>query len=155
MCSPRPVPTWSIAEAPGLHSRNVCVFAEGELDRSPTGTGVSGREAIHHARGELGGEWLRIASILGTSFEVRIVATLELGGVPAVVPEVRGRAHIIGRAEYWLDPEDPLGDGFLLRCVPVHQEHEQKTVTNVPSRLVDPTLHFLCGPDRRGNATWG
>ncbi|MCR9247400.1 MAG: proline racemase family protein [bacterium] len=104
-----------VAPQPGNHSRNVCIFAEGEVDRSPTGTGVSGRAAIHHSRNELGSEWITIESILGTTFDVRVVETLELGDVPAIVPEVRGRAHITGRSEFWLDPEDPLGDGFLIR----------------------------------------
>jgi trans-L-3-hydroxyproline dehydratase len=99
-----------------VHSRNVCVFADGEVDRSPTGTGVSGRAAIHHARGELPvGEWIRIESILGTSFDVRVAETLKLGEVDAIVPEVRGSAHVTGTAEFWLDADDPIGDGFLIR----------------------------------------
>jgi trans-L-3-hydroxyproline dehydratase len=98
------------------HSRNVCVFAEGEVDRSPTGTGVSGRAAIHHARGELGlNEPIAIESILGTKFTVRIVDETTYGPKAAIVPEVEGRAFITGRAEFWLDPKDPLRHGFLLR----------------------------------------
>ncbi|MCK5942214.1 MAG: proline racemase family protein [Planctomycetes bacterium] len=104
-----------VAPQPGAHSRNVCVFADGEVDRSPTGTGVSGRAAIHRARGELGDDWITIESILGTSFDVRVAATTEVGGVMAVVPEVRGRAFVTGRASYVLDPDDPLADGFLIR----------------------------------------
>ena len=98
-----------------VHSRNVCIFADGEVDRSPTGTGVSGRAAIHHARGELDDRWITIESILGTRFEVRVAETTRLGDVPAIVPEVRGRAHVTGRAEFWLDPDDPLSEGFLIR----------------------------------------
>ena len=98
------------------HSRNVCVFAEGEVDRSPTGTGVSGRAAIHHRRGELHvGETLTIESILGTTFDVRVAAETEVGGHPAIVPEVTGRAHITGRHEFVIDPSDPLREGFFLR----------------------------------------
>lgn len=104
-----------VARQPGAHSRNVCIFADGEVDRSPTGTGVSGRAAIHHARGELGDEWIRIESILGTSFEVRVLETVDLHGTPAIIPEVRGRAYVTGAAEYWLDPDDPLRDGFVIR----------------------------------------
>ena len=96
---------------PAHHSRNVCVFAEGEVDRSPTGTGVSGRLAIHHARGEIGlGEEVVIESILGTCFE-----GCDFHGKPAIVPEVEGRAHITGRAELVVDPEDPLDRGFVFR----------------------------------------
>lgn len=104
-----------VAPQPGAHSRNVCVFADGEVDRSPTGTGVSGRAAIHRARGELGDEWITIESVLGTSFEVRVAAEVDLGGRAAILPEVRGEAFVTGRAEYWVDPEDPVGQGFLLR----------------------------------------
>jgi trans-L-3-hydroxyproline dehydratase len=100
----------------GSHSRNVCVFAEGEVDRCPTGTGVSGRAAIHHSRGELAaGRSITIESIIGTTFDVRVVDETRVGGLPAVVPEVTGAAHITGRHEFLVDPADPLGDGFLLR----------------------------------------
>jgi len=104
-----------VAPQEGVHSRNVCVFADGEVDRSPTGTGVSGRAAIHHAQGELGDEWITIESILGTRFDVRVADVTEVGGRRAIVPEVRGQAFVTGRAEYWLDPDDPLGEGFLIR----------------------------------------
>jgi trans-L-3-hydroxyproline dehydratase len=101
---------------PSHHSRNVCVFAEGELDRSPTGTGVSGRLAIHHARGEVAlGETIVVESIVGSTFTGNVVETLEYGGYPAVIPEIGGEAHILGRSEYWIDPNDRLGQGFLLR----------------------------------------
>jgi trans-L-3-hydroxyproline dehydratase len=100
----------------GVHSRNVCVFAEGEVDRSPTGTGVSGRAAIHHAKGELQlGETITIESILGTTFTVAAVAETLVGATTAVIPQVSGAAHITGRHEFLLDPNDPLNDGFLLR----------------------------------------
>ena len=99
----------------GAHSRNVCVFAEGEVARSPTGTGVSGRAAILHARGEQLRDWVTIESILGTSFEVRVAAVTDLGGRPAVRPEVRGRAFVTGEARFSLDPSDPIAAGFLLR----------------------------------------
>ena len=98
------------------HSRNVCIFAEGEVDRSPTGTGVSGRAAIHHARGELNeGEWIEIESLIGTRFEVRVATHTALGEQPAIVPEVRGRAHFTGRHEFWIDPGDPLAEGVFVR----------------------------------------
>ena len=104
------------AASDGAHSRNVCVFADGEVDRSPTGTGVSGRAALHHHRGDLPAtEWITIESILGSRFDVRVAETVDLHGRPAIVPEVRGEAHITGRHEFLLDPHDPLRHGFFLR----------------------------------------
>ncbi len=104
------------AQDPAHHSRNVCIFADGEVDRSPTGTGVSGRLAIHHARSEVAiAETITIESILGSTFTGRVVGTTEVGGIPAVIPEVSGTAHITGRSELWLDPDDELGKGFLVR----------------------------------------
>ncbi len=104
------------AHRKSAHSRNVCVFAEGEVDRCPTGTGVSARLAIHHARGEIDvGEMMTVESIIGTRFTGRIVETKTFGPYPAVVPEIEGTAHITGRHEFVIDPEDPLGHGFILR----------------------------------------
>jgi trans-L-3-hydroxyproline dehydratase len=98
------------------HSRNVCIFAEGEVDRSPTGTGVSGRLAIHHARGEVGlNESIVVESILGSRFSGRVIETTTFGPHPAIIPEVEGSAHICGRHEFLIDPEDPFRDGFILR----------------------------------------
>jgi trans-L-3-hydroxyproline dehydratase len=98
------------------HSRNVCVFADGEVDRSPTGTGVSARLALHHARGQLAtGQEIRVESILGTSFTGRVLGTTTVGPHDAVIPEVSGSAHITGRSEFWVDPADPLREGFILR----------------------------------------
>jgi len=100
----------------GAHSRNVCVFADGEVDRCPTGTGVSARLAIHHARGEIGpGETIVVESIIGSRFTGRIVETTTFGLYAAVIPEVGGSAHITGRHEFLIDPDDPLRDGFILR----------------------------------------
>jgi proline racemase len=100
----------------GAFGRHACVFAEGELDRSPTGTGVSARAALLAARGELGpGQELEFASVLGTRMGVRVLRETQLAGVSAVVPEVRGSAFLTGRHEFLIDPDDPLGGGFLLR----------------------------------------
>jgi len=100
----------------GVHSRNVCIFADGEVDRSPTGTGVSCRAAILHARGELPvGERITIESLIGTRFDVSVHEETTVGALPAVVPEVRGAAYITGRHEFFVDPADPLRDGVLLR----------------------------------------
>jgi len=97
-------------------SRNVCIFAEGEVDRSPTGTGVSARTALHHARGELKvGEVMTIESIIGTRFTGRAIKLTTFGPYQAVIPEVEGRAFITGKNEFYLDPHDPLKNGFILR----------------------------------------
>lgn len=98
------------------HSRNVCIFAEGEADRSPTGTGVSGRLAIHHARGEISaGEAIVIESIIGTRFTGCVIETTKFGSYPAIIPEVEGSAWITGRHEFLINPDDPLKGGFFLR----------------------------------------
>jgi proline racemase len=103
-------------EDPANHSRHVCVFADGEVDRSPTGTGVSGRLAILHARHELGHDQvIGVESIVGSRFTGRVVGTTAVGSHAAVVPEITGTAHILGRSEFWVDPADLLGQGFLLR----------------------------------------
>lgn len=103
-------------QSPDAHSSNVCIFAEGEVDRSPTGTGVSARLALHHARGEIKtGETIVIESILGSRFSGRVLEETTCGPHKAVVPEVEGSAAITGRAEWVLDPDDPLGRGFFLR----------------------------------------
>lgn len=100
----------------GAHSRNVCIFAEGEVDRSPTGTGVSGRLALLRARGEIDlNQPAVIESIIGTRFAGRIIETTAFGPYPAVIPEVEGSAYITGRHEFLIDPEDPLREGFILR----------------------------------------
>lgn len=104
------------AHEPGRHSRNVCVFADGEVDRCPTGTGVSGRLALHHARDEVGlDERIVVESVLGTCFTGRVVETTSVAGIDAVIPEVTGRAWITGLNELLIDPSDPLAEGFLLR----------------------------------------
>jgi proline racemase len=101
---------------PGNHSRNVCIFAEGEVDRSPTGTGVSARAALHFARGELEvGEPFTVESILGTTFTGEVVEATRFGPHDAVIPRVSGTSHITGRNELLIDPEDPLRHGFILR----------------------------------------
>jgi len=101
---------------PDAHSRNVCIFAQGEVDRSPTGTGVSGRLAIHYAKGELRpDETITIESLIGTTFTGRVVSTTFVGGLPAVIPEVSGTAYITGQHTFVIDPDDPLAGGFVLR----------------------------------------
>jgi proline racemase len=104
------------AEDAHHHSRNACIFADGEVDRCPTGTGVSGRLAIHFSRGEIAsGEWIEIESILGTTFRGRVAEETEVGRYPAIIPEVEGSAYITGVNSFLINPADPLRDGFMLR----------------------------------------
>jgi len=104
------------AVQPGHHSRNVCIFAEGELDRSSTGSGVSARAALHHARGELQmNEKIVIESIVGSTMAVEIVELTKFGSYDAVIPKVSGTASFTGRHEFYFDPEDPFREGFILR----------------------------------------
>ena len=96
-------------------SRNVCVFAEGQVDRSPTGTGVSARMALHYAKKELRlHESMIIESIIGSTFTGRVVDTIRYGPYDAVIPEVEGSAYITGRLEFLRDAGDPLVNGFTL-----------------------------------------
>ena len=100
----------------GHHSRNVCIFADGELDRSATGSGVSARAALHHARGDLGlNERIVIESILGSTMAVEIVDETKFGSYDAVIPRVSGSAWITGRHEFYFDPDDPFCEGFIFR----------------------------------------
>jgi len=104
------------AESPDADSRHVCIFAEGEVDRSPTGTGVSGRLAIQHARREVNiGRTITIESIIGTRFSGKIIRETTFGPHAAVIPQVEGTAYITGRHEFLIDPDDPLKEGFILR----------------------------------------
>ena len=97
--------------------RNVTVFADGEIDRSPCGSGTSARLAVLHARGELAtGEQFRHRSIVDSVFDAWVVADgPPIGGHPSVITEVEGSTYRTGEALFTLDPRDPLGTGFLLR----------------------------------------
>lgn len=98
------------------HSKNICVFANGEVDRSPTGTGVSARAAVHFARNEINvNETIKIESIIGSTFEVKVIDKIKIGDVNAIIPEVKGNANIIGKNTFWIDPSDSIGQGFMLR----------------------------------------
>lgn len=104
--------------APGsdaVHSRHAMAIHPGWFDRSPCGTGTSARMAQLHARGELplGRDFVN-ESFIGTRFTGRLVGETTVGGLPAVVPTVTGRAWITGTAQYFLDPADPFPAGFLL-----------------------------------------
>ena len=107
---------WQDEGAEPLTQRNVTVFADGEVDRSPCGSGTSARLALLDAQGRLPrGDELRHRSIVGSEFSGRVVGAADVGGRPAVATEVEGSAFRTGRAAFELDPDDPLGEGFLLR----------------------------------------
>jgi trans-L-3-hydroxyproline dehydratase len=99
----------------GRVTRNAVVVAPGRLDRSATGTGLSARIAALHARGRMHvGHAMTHASILGSTFEGRIVRETTVGGRPAVVPAIRGTAWITGVTRVVVDPTDPFPEGYLL-----------------------------------------
>jgi proline racemase len=99
-----------------LTQRNVTVFADGEVDRSPCGSGTSARLALLDRAGRLPrGEELRHLSIVGSEFRARVVGDAEVAGRPAVVTEVEGSAYRTGEHVFTLDADDPVGEGFLLR----------------------------------------
>ncbi len=95
-----------------LHQRNVAIFADGEVDRSPTGSATSARTALLLADGEIGiGDTWRNDSIAGTTFRARAIGEVAEG----VLTEVSGTAFRTGEHRFVLDPRDPLGTGFVLR----------------------------------------
>jgi proline racemase len=99
----------------GAHARNATSIHPGWLDRSPCGTGTSARMAQLHARGELGiGEDFVNESLIGTRFTGRLVGETTVGDLPAVVPEITGRAWVTGSGEYLLHADDPFPAGFAL-----------------------------------------
>ena len=99
-----------------LTQRNVTVFADGEVDRSPCGSGTSARLALLDRSGRLPrGAELRHRSIVDTEFCARVVGETDVAGIPAVITEVEGSAYRTGTHVFTLDSHDPLADGFLLR----------------------------------------
>jgi proline racemase len=96
------------------HQRNVTVFADGEVDRSPCGSGTSARLALLDADGRLDGDLVH-ESIVGTAFRGRVVEHVTAEGRDAVITEVEGMAYRTGEHRFTLDPDDPLGTGFVLR----------------------------------------
>jgi proline racemase len=104
------------AQSVGNHSRNVCIFADGEVDRSPTGSGISARAAVLHARGQLPlNTSITIESIIGTTMTVQAIDVTPFGPHSAIIPEVSGTAFVTGCNEFYFDPQDPLARGFIFR----------------------------------------
>ena len=96
-------------------TKNAVIVAPGRLDRSATGTGLSARMAVLHSRGLMrAGDRMTHASVLGTTFDGRIVAETVIGGRKAIVPAIRGSAWITGITQIQVDPSDPFPEGYTL-----------------------------------------
>ena len=99
-----------------VHQRNVTVFADGEVDRSPTGSGTCARLAVLAADGRLpAGTVLRNDSIVGSTFIGTVLESIDVDGRPAVIPQVTGMAYRTGEHVFSIDPYDPMVPGFVLR----------------------------------------
>ena len=99
-----------------MGNRNVTVFADGEVDRSPCGSGTSARLALLDRRAELArGTTLMHESVIGGRFASRVVGEDRVGEYPAVITEVEGSAHLTGYHQFVLEADDPIGTGFLIR----------------------------------------
>jgi len=100
----------------GSTQANCCVFADREVDRSPTGSGTGGRVAQLYLRGRMSkDDTLVNESIVGTIFKGRVLRETAVGNIKAVIPEVEGSAHVCGFANWIIDERDPLTYGFLVR----------------------------------------
>ena len=100
----------------GEATKNICVFAEAEVDRSPTGSGVTARLAAMHAKGEIDiGQTRTFESISGSRFSGAVARTAKAGRHDAIIAQVGGRAYYCGRTEFIVEADDELGRGFLLR----------------------------------------
>lgn len=100
----------------GSLQANCCIFADRQVDRSPTGSGTAGRTAILAARGviDVGQRWTN-ESLIGTRMHARVLERVTFHGRDAVIPEVSGRAGLLGTANWMIDPADELAGGFLVR----------------------------------------
>jgi proline racemase len=99
-----------------LPTRNICVFADRQVDRSPTGSGVTARLAAMHARGQIAtGQRRTFESIIGSRFSGSVASVTACGPYPAITANVSGHAYYSGKAEFIVEEDDPLADGFLVR----------------------------------------
>lgn len=108
---------WQLPTRPDSLYRNVHVFSDGKLDRSPGGTGTSMMMAYFEARGKMAvGQTIKSEGLLGSGqFEGCLIGETKIGNIRAVIPTVKGTAKIVGYAKWLLDPEDPVGKGFVVR----------------------------------------
>jgi proline racemase len=98
-----------------LRAGAAVAICPGKVDRSPTGTALSSRMALLHARGEMGmDDRFTAVSLIGSTFGGRILGAAEVGGRPAIRPEISGRAWITGTHQHMLDPDDPWPEGYRL-----------------------------------------
>ncbi len=97
------------------HEKNVVVYGQAHMDRSPCGTGTAAKMTLLHHRGQLAiNQPITNASPLGTTFEGRLISETRVGDFKAVIAEIRGSAHITGIHEFVLDARDPFPKGFLI-----------------------------------------
>jgi len=98
-----------------MHAKQVVIWSDGLVDRSPCGTGCSAALATSYAKGQIEiGEETTQESIIGTTFKAKIVKETKVGNLKAVIPEISGTAYITGLNTLLIDPRDPLKDGYLL-----------------------------------------
>lgn len=101
--------------SPETDARNIVVLGQAQADRSPCGTGTCARMAVEHAKGGLGvQERFRHESSIRTFFDARILETTRVGSLPAVIPEISCRPFITGFSDFVVDPDDTLGNGFII-----------------------------------------
>lgn len=104
------------SEKAGIYSKNACVFANGELDRSATGSGVSARAALLFKQKKIKqNETITIESIIGSVMQVKIADTVKYDQFEAVIPEVTGQAYFTGKHTFYFEPNDQLNKGFIIR----------------------------------------
>ena len=102
-------------KTPGAYSQNCVVCTPGGIDRSPCGTGTSARCALLYRDGEIGLHQPFVhESIIGSVFSCQAIAETTVGGIPAIIPEVTGAGYLMGMSTYFLDPEDPFQQGFII-----------------------------------------
>ena len=97
----------------GLRAKAAVAIRPGKVDRSPTGTALSARMAVLHARGQMAeGDRLTAVSLIGSTFTGRILGRTTVGEHPAILPEISGRGWITGIHQHMLDPSDPWPEGY-------------------------------------------
>lgn len=100
----------------GSNGRNITIYADGAVDRSPCGTGTSARLACLYADGQIAQDAQYVhESVIGTTFTGRVLSNTEVGSFPAVMTEISGRGFLTGLHQFVIDPDDPTAEGFLVR----------------------------------------